>query len=173
MIEFWIKRKGSELHPATPTDFEHFKDLPEGVSVKVKASSNSRSNKHLRLFFGAIAKAFFNWPEDHEFKPQNDHHLRSWLLCKARHCSIETHELEDSRMAETVAHIVSQSLEAAKPYGFAVYNHNLVYVLRPKSISNESEPEQKEFNKISQAVSDILKAEINMSLDDFKNREAA
>lgn len=171
MLEFWIKRKGAKLYPATPTDFVHFEELPEGVSVKVKAG-NGRSSKHHRLFFGAIIKAFMNWPDSHEFKPQDDEHLRAWLLCKAGYRDVTTHELQDASMAESVAAMIEASINQSKAHGFAVYNNNLVYVLTPKSISWGKLP-QEEFNKISQSVSDILKAEINMSLDDFKNQEEA
>lgn len=172
MIELWVKRLGDMLQPASSADLEKLRDLPDGVSIKIRAATDSRSSRHHRLFFAAIAKAFFNWPESHEFQPKDDEHLRAWLLCKARYCTIETHELQDASMAEIVSDIVGQSLNDTKPHGFAVYNNNLVYVLKPKSIAWEK-LQQKEFNKISQDISDILKAEINMSLDDFKGEEAA
>ena len=171
MIEFWIKRHGAELHPATPTDFEHFKELPEGVSVKVKAG-NGRSSKHHRLFFGAIFKAFMNWPESHEFQPQNDEHLRAWLLCKAKYCTCVLHTIDHKDAIAWAMNFALKELVSDDGYKFLRWSEKQVAVYRPKSIAWGKLP-QDEFNKISQSVSDILKAEINMSLDDFKNQEAA
>ena len=39
-----------------------------------------RSSRHHRLFFAVIAWAFDNWPEAHDFKPDNPEHLRAWLF---------------------------------------------------------------------------------------------
>lgn len=171
MPELFIKRNGSELHPATPGDFDLMKEMPENVAIKIKTSGH-RSSKHHRLFMGALASACANWPENHEFKPQCFDHFRAWILCKIRYCNTQTHELKTAEMAERIAEIIQAALNQSEGFGFAVYSNNLVYVLTPKSIKFEKLP-QDEFNKVSQRVSDILKAEIQMSLDDFKQQEAA
>ncbi len=165
-LEFWIVRHGNEIKPSTPVDVEHIQELPEGQALKVSTNAH-RSLRHHRLFMAAIAQAWVNWPESHEFKPQSFDHLRAWLLCKARYCNITTHELDSPHIAEVMVDVINQSLTQSSGYGFAVYSNNLVYVLTPKSIKWSKLP-QKEFNKISQKVSDVLKAEIEMSLDDFK-----
>lgn len=170
-LEVWLKRVGQTLIPATQRDSDALLKCPEGAVLKFKTSGH-RSSKHHRLFMGALASACFNWPESHEFKPQSFDHFRAWILCKIRYCNTQTHELKTAEMAERLAEIIQAALNQSEGFGFAVYSNNLVYVLTPKSIKFEKLP-QDEFNKVSQRVSDILKAEIQMSLDDFKQQEAA
>jgi hypothetical protein len=38
-----------------------------------------------KLFFATIKAVFDQWPELHEFQPDDENHLRHWLLVKAKH----------------------------------------------------------------------------------------
>lgn len=169
--QVWLKRIGAALVPATYDDQQFLAELKENIAIQFDCKM-PRSNKHHNLFFAAIAQAQMNWPESHEFQPTSIDHLRAWLLCKAGYRHTETHQLESAISADLMASVIEKSLEQAGAKGFAVYKGSTVYVLTPKSIS-WSKLDQKEFNKISQGVDDVLKSEINMSLDDFKQEQAA
>ena len=53
--------------------------------VKVEIKQGLRSAPQHRLLFAALAVAFSNWPEDHEFQPVDVDDLRYWLEVKAGH----------------------------------------------------------------------------------------
>lgn len=48
-----------------------------------------RSIDQHRRFFGLVRACFDHWPESHEFQPDNEEHLRAYLLVKAKHRSIK------------------------------------------------------------------------------------
>lgn len=81
MPEFLARKRKGVIVPHDD-DLEEFDKVPEDTIIKVK-TTNPRSNKHQGLFFSAIKCAFDNWPEDHEFKPENRDHLRQYLESKA------------------------------------------------------------------------------------------
>ncbi|GJM01929.1 MAG: hypothetical protein DHS20C08_04300 [Rhodomicrobium sp.] len=167
-LEVWLKRVGQTLIPATQRDSEALLKCPEGSVLKFKTSGH-RSLKHLNFFFAALAKALMNWPEAHEFQTKRVDRFRAWLLCKAGEeyrehlkyvCSSEDTAIE-------MTSIFNDVLEHLAVNSFAVHSGNKVWVLRPVSIAFEK-MKQDEFNKVSQRVSDVLKEEIGMALDDFK-----
>ncbi len=174
---YWGRIFDDKIIPADrPSEDEH-KRLKEkhGNAVLRIEVKLPRSAPHHRLFFAAISEAFNQWPESHSFQPDNSEHLRAWLLVKAGYrekplaTRIEGDVPSASLMADFVERVVAVTMGTGK-YGFAVVHGEHLIVLTPRSIAWE-ELEQNDFNVVSQKVSDVLKAEVNMSLDDFK-REA-
>ena len=48
-----------------------------------------RSNDQHKRFFALIKALFHHWPEGHPFKPDNEEHLRAYVLVKSGHRSIK------------------------------------------------------------------------------------
>jgi len=165
-LKFWIRRIGDVLHPVGPCDKAAMAEMLEGLTIEAKVAI-PRSHDHHRFFFAAIAEAYANWPEGHEFNPQSSEHLRAWLLCKAGYRDTTTHHLEDVKLADTMCEVINKSLDHCESYGFAVFSNSTVYVLKPKSIA-WAKLDQKQFNEISNEVSLVLLNETKLSLDDYK-----
>ena len=82
MAEIYATRLGDALHPKTAKDRAQVEKLTERQTVKLKVV-RERSSKHHRFYFKVIAAAFNQWPDPHEFQPEDPDHLRQWLQCKA------------------------------------------------------------------------------------------
>lgn len=171
--ELWMKPMDDTLVPATAADIATLRRLAGEMAVKVRINAN-RSQKHHRFFFAAIADACANWPETHEFQTKSPERLRAWLLCKAGQPYREhlKYKAENEFSAKMMASFIEMILEHLEAKAITVTSGDLVYVLYPKSIA-WGKLDQAAFNEISQRVSDVLQAEIGMTLDDFKQEAAA
>lgn len=59
-----------------------------------RSRGKPRSVEQHRRFFGVIRAAYHHWPERCNFQPDNEDHLRAWLLVKAKHRSIKMFQTE-------------------------------------------------------------------------------
>jgi len=136
-----------------------------------------RSRKHDGLFFASIREAYHNWPEAHHFQPESAEHLRQWLLCHARHRET-THitvpdGVEPGWLAETIkgvtAMMTSMSDASTRRYAFVApsRSHILVHVAKSMRHVKVGEPE---FVALSNEVSDLLKVNTGLGLEDYKRQ---
>lgn len=130
-----------------------------------------RSRKHHGLFFACIDDVYANWPESHHFKPGSSKHLRAWLLVEAGYHEILSERIEGDIMSamlmgDFVARVLERTVGQGK-FGFVKIAKPWILVYTPRSI-DWATLDQRGFSEVSQRVSDVLKAEIGMSLDDFK-----
>ena len=65
-----------------------------------------RSIDQHKRFFGLVRALYHHWPEGHDFQPDNEEHLRAYLLVKAKHRSIKEFYLSDERMTDDVARLL-------------------------------------------------------------------
>jgi len=167
-VNLFVKAVNKILIPSTDEDKAKLEKFEEGKAIKC-ALTVPRSNPHHNLVMAAIEEAFKNWPETHEQQFDTKDELRGWLLCKAGHCFKVTLELDSEEYAALAAQSLAEFIQQADGFRriFFKSHKSKVAVFAPQSIKFD-ELDQKEFNKISQEISDILSAEINMSLDDFK-----
>ena len=126
---------------------------------------HARSSPDHRRFFGLISATYHHWPEFHEFQPDSSEHLRAWLLCKAGYrdvTSIPCEFAEDQPgLLKLVALAAEGAVKAAKGYAFIRPHGGGLAVFSAKSIAWER-IDQKGFNKIRDAVEDVIKAETGM-----------
>lgn len=173
MPDIHIRRKDHNLIPADKKALEQILSLTEGQVVKCKITKK-RSSPHHKLFFAAIQAAYDNWPEDKEEQFENKEEFRAWLLCKAGYHDQIKLELDHpdyaSKCAEMFAFFIKEAFGQRSIF-FKSHKTFLVGFV-PQSIAWDK-MEQSEFTALTQKVSDILNAEINMSLDDFKQEQAA
>lgn len=168
MPEVYVRRKENTLQPADKEALEKIISLPEGEMVKCKVSRR-RSSPHHRLFFAAIQAAFDNWPERHPEQFEKAEELRGWLLCKAGYSNKIKLELGHPDYASKCAEMFSFFIKEAFGHRciFFKSHKNFLVGFVPESIAWDK-MDQSEFTELSQKVSDVLKTEINMSLEDFK-----
>lgn len=173
MPDIFVRRKEHALLPADKEALNSLLNLPEGEIVKCKISKK-RSSPHHRLFFAAIQAAFDSWPEDKEEQFENKEEFRAWLICKAGYHNQIKLELDHPDYASKCAEMFSFFIKEAfgqRSIFFKSHNTFLVGFV-PQSIAWDK-MDQSEFTELSQKVSDVLKAECEMNLDDFKRAIAA
>lgn len=122
-----------------------------------------RSPEEHRTLFGAIGKAFDNWPESHKFQPTSAEHLRAWLLIEVGHC--EAIEIEaDALQMRIVKELVVFLLSGPKArWG---RSGDRLVIFRPKSLALEK-CSKKEFRVISAEIDKVLKAETGIGVEEY------
>ena len=128
---------------------------------------SNRSESDHRRFFALIRAAFQNWPEQHEFQPDDAEHLRAWLLCKAGYRNVTTIPIEDDTtdaMMKLVMLTVEAAIKAAKSHAFPRVHGHAIYVFTAKSIAFATLP-QKAFNEVREAVTEIIELEVGVPAD--------
>jgi hypothetical protein len=134
-----------------------------------KMISKPRSVEDHRRLFAAIAAAHAQWPEAHEFQPDNAEHLRAWLTCKAGYRETTVLRLPGS-LSEQMQLLFRLGIEAALAGGrgpaFVVPIEGGVAVVRPKSISF-STLGQSAFAEVRSAIEDVIAAETGLQPDDL------
>lgn len=117
-----------------------------------------RSLPDHRRLFALIRSAFDNWPEAHEFTPENPEHLRAWLVCKAGWRDATVYDLGDKADAAVVAIALEAGIRAARGVGFVRVVGRRVAVITPKSMDFRHMA-QEEFGRLR----DAIEAEIELA----------
>lgn len=146
------------------------KSCPHCGAVLTKA----RSLPDHRRFFGVIRAAFEQWPERHEFQPDNEEHLRAWLLCKAGyrdnvHIPVPS---DVPAVAKLAALAAESAIKAAHSYAFVRPGRDGLIVFSAKSLAFDT-LSQKEFGPIRQAVEDVITAETGLDCEQLLREKAA
>lgn len=140
-------------------------------------TEHARSSPDHRRFFGLIRAAFHHWPEASEFQPDNEEHLRAFLLCKAGYRDVTTIPCEFAENEPAVLKLVALAAEgavkAAKGHAFIRPHGAAIAVFSAKSLAWDK-LDQKAFNKVREAVEEVIKAEIGIEPDQLlKENDAA
>lgn len=131
--------------------------------------SRPRSSDDHRRFFGLVKAAFEQWPESHEFQPDNPEHLRAWLLCRVNHRKstvIETEEPASAVLVVEAAFRAAGAYAFVRPYGAGLAVHS------PRSLSWD-ELDQKKFGPIRDEVSALIESIVGVSADQLLKEKAA
>lgn len=145
-----------------------------------RGKGKPRSIDQHRRFYGLVKAAFENWPEHAEFRPESAEHLRKYLICRAgpqwrNVTEIPVPFAEDQPgLTRLAAHMMQQAAEAAGGYAFPRVDMNggRVALYTAKSI-RFGEMSHLEFCALSDAVDEVLRAEIGVSADELLKAEAA
>jgi hypothetical protein len=141
-----------------------------GCEVEAK----KRSAPDHRRLFAIINNAFAQWPEGHDFQPDNSEHLRAWLIAKAgwrEATPIALPENATDAMQVLFRLSIEAAIKAAGGTAFVVPYRRGVAVVRPKSMAF-SEMSQQEFSKLRDAITDILEATLGCKVEEL-TKEAA
>lgn len=118
-----------------------------------------RSLQDHRRLMGIISAAFDQWPEQHQFSPNDAEHLRAWLICKAgpEFRTVTTFEVSDAdaKLKEQISEIVRGRNT------FPGWHGSVLYKVEPKSMSFRKMG-QKEFGRLREAIEDVIFAEVGV-----------
>lgn len=133
--------------------------------------NHKRSNPDHARTFKMISLAYQNWPEDHDFQPQNAEHLRAWLICKAgpdwrnAQCTFLPDGSREALFA-IIRDVLKDNLKK-----FPILYRDGIAVISPKSMSFAA-MSQSEFGRLRDAITDVIEHEIGCKVEDLM-REAA
>lgn len=162
-IALLMTRVGQTLIPARPRDHTVFvAEAKEGEAYRVRLLKPRSANQH-RLFFAAIREARYHWPHDHEFQPEDEHHLRAWLLCKVGHHEppIDIQYAGDPQTAAQAIVAIVNAVRDRKKHCFHRVGASVVRVFVPRTLRHD-EVDQKEFAPVAQAVFDIIQGVVGV-----------
>ena len=129
-----------------------------------------RSLPDHRRFFGLIKAAYQHWPEQHEFQPDDQTHLRKWLLCKAGYRTqtvIPTDYAEDQPALQKLILIgVEGAVKAADGYAFVRLIGKQIVVFKAQSIKFDKLTRAK-WGPLREAVEAVIEAEMDVSADEL------
>ncbi len=137
-----------------------------------RSRGKPRSTEQHRRFFALIKAAFQHWPERCNFQPDNEEHLRAYLLVRAKHRTIKTFHLpaDASDSAALIPVVIATMLGK---HAWAWSKGTDLFVCVPESIA---------FDKIGHAafcalnddVDAVIRAETGLDPDKLlKEAEAA
>lgn len=138
-----------------------------------------RSVPQLKRFFAVLRAMRAHWPENAEFQPESDEHLRKWAVCKAGYresTDIAVPYAEDQpSITKLAAMAIEQAIKAAGAYAFVRPDANggRVRVYKAKSIAFHSMGPA-EFSKLNDDVEAVYRAETGLDPDQvLKEQERA
>jgi hypothetical protein len=134
-------------------------------------NSKPRSPDQHKRFFSVIRFAFEQWPDTHDFIPDNAEHLRAWLICKAgaRYRDVETFEIpqtDDPTLMARMMGFAESMLNKDKGKKFARWRGLTLTIFRPKSIKFHL-LQHLAFVELNSRVDEIIKAEIGVTGDEL------
>ena len=135
-------------------------------------SIDQRSGPQHRRLFGLIKAAFDQWPEACSFQPDNEEHLRAWLLVKGKHRIIKTFHLSEdaSEEAKLIPFVIASMLGK---YAWAWSDGTELKVCIPDSIAFDKCPHDL-FGKICDDVAQVIRVETGLDPDELlKEKDAA
>ncbi len=121
-------------------------------------SEKPRSIDHHRRFFGLVRALFHHWPERMTFQPDNEEHLRAFLLVKAKHRTIKTFYLTSDEIADECAKVVPiVTAMMLHRYCWCWTDGNAINVAAPQSTAFDKMPHGKACEVYS-AVEDYVRS---------------
>lgn len=134
-----------------------------------KQITKARSLPDHRRLFSVIRKAFENWPENSDFTPENEDHLRAYLTAKAgfrESTPVMLPEDATGHMRDLFRLGIEAAVRAAGGHAFVVPYRDGAAVIRAKSIAF-SKLGQREFADVRSRIEDVILAETGMHADDL------
>ena len=142
---------------------------------KIDGKAKPRSVEQIRRFFGVLRAMFAHWPENAEFQPHSEEHLRKWATCMAGHRHVvQTLTLpasDNPRLVAAMMGFAEKLLEMDNRFGR--WKGRTLAVYEAKSIAFHKLG-QADFNRLNDEVEAVYKAETGLDPEEvLKNHEAA
>lgn len=134
-----------------------------------------RSLPQHKRYFALVRAAYTHWPEAHNFKPDDEEHLRKWLQCKAGHYTTTRIEVPSADPAiMTLARLAAEgAIKAAKGVAWIKPVDDTLIVFVPKSIAFDK-LEHKAACRLFDEVASVIESEMGIKADELmKQHEAA
>jgi hypothetical protein len=133
-----------------------------------------RSIDQHRRYFKMVALAFQNWPEAHDFQPDNAEHLRKWLQAKAGYRiahKIDT-ERTDARSLAIATAAMKAAMQALGDYCWIVPHRGSLLVVASKSIAFDK-MSLGEFSTLNDMVAELIESETGIKVEDLMKETVA
>jgi hypothetical protein len=136
-----------------------------------------RSLPDHRRLFAIIARLYDNWPEDHDFQPEDAENLRAWLICKAgaewRDATrFELPEDATDHMQVLFRLGIEAAIRASGGRAFVVPHGRGLALVTPKSMS-WSRMDQTEFRRLRSSIEDVIEAETGIRVATLEREKEA
>lgn len=134
-----------------------------------------RSHAQHRRYFAIMKLAFDNWPESHEFQPDDADHLRKWLQVKAGYRTVQDIDIArtDPRSLTIMQATLTAAMKATGDYAWIKPHGKRMYVIASKSIAFDKMGPA-EFGALCDDVARVIEQETGIKADDLmKEVEAA
>jgi len=130
-----------------------------------------RNEARHKLFFAVLKPAFDQWPEQYEFQPENEEHLRAWLLTKAGHNTadnIETHEGIPESVIPALT-IFINSMATGKPRFLKRLPSGQLRIYKPKSIAYDK-CDEATFKSLFDKCVEIIVSVVGVPIEELKRQ---
>lgn len=144
-----------------------------GVSCEKIARMKPRSLEHLRRYFAVIRAAYMHWPEHHERQFSSETECRIWLQMQAGAREVGGVLPLAGIKKQHALMLGEMFIRSAGAHAHIEIDGTTITVWRPKSISF-AKMKQDDFTALSNAVEDVIAAEIGITADELlQHGEAA
>jgi hypothetical protein len=128
-----------------------------------------RSIDQHRRYFAVIKQAFENWPETHDFQPDNAEHLRKWLQVKAGYRTVQEIDVtrSDPRSMQIIESTLRAAMKATGDYAWTVVHGKRLYVVASRSIAFDKIPHG-EFSTLNNKVQEVIESEAGIKVDQME-----
>lgn len=167
-IAIMMRRSGEVLLPLNRDGAKAMLTLPENRPLRCAVNKPRSKVQHGR-FFAAIDEAIRHWPEQFEFQPDGESHLRAWLLCRIGHVQKPFDEIpvpagtNPAVVAEIVVRLISR-VKAEGKWAFARPGKDRIRIYVPATI-NWDEVDQAMFAPVAQAVFEEIESIVGVTVD--------
>ena len=141
----------------------------------LSAKAKPRSLEQHKRYFALINAAYAQWPEMHDFKPDNVDHLRRWLQCKAGYYETRSFQLPETDNPATMARMMEFAealLETQPGTRFGRWIGSTLAVFIPKSIAFEKLP-HKDACRLFDDVAGFIEDAIGVPAEQLLRERAA
>lgn len=146
----------------------HARIIESAATAQPPSPAKVRSVKQHKRQFAVFRAAFMHWPEDHEFQPYNEDHLRKYLIAKApKHRSVEVTDTSNMPMEMAVVAITAQ-INKAGPYAFHRNKGSRFYTVTAHSIAFDELPHDEACNLFNE-IAEVIYAEIGITVETLIN----
>ena len=137
-------------------------------------TTKPRSIDQHNRFFALVSALFQQWPEKHQFQPDDEEHLRAWLLVKAKHRVIAEFHMGDVT-DEFVRAIPVITMAMYRKHCWAWQDGSKIKVCAAKSISiyGKEAVGHAEFCVINDNVDGVIRAETGLDPERLMRSHAA
>ena len=141
-----------------------------------KPTTRARSLPDHRRLFAVIAAAHAQWPEQHDFQPDDAEHLRAYLTVAAGYRDVTTIQLgeaSDDDARELLVAATAAALRAVKAVAFVRAHGTGIAVFTPRSIAWSKLP-QHEFAEVRDRIEAVIEREVGATAEQLlQGSEAA
>lgn len=137
-------------------------------------TTKPRSIDQHNRFFALVSALFQQWPEKHSFQPDDEEHLRAWLLVKAKHRVIAEFCMSDAT-DEFARAIPVVAMAMFRKHCWAWRDGDSIKCCAAKSISiyGKDAVGHAEFCVINDNVDSVIRAETGLDPDRLMSHHAA